>query len=504
MKTNTRFALILTSLLVALPAMLIAQDYPPRVDSPQFTPTPAARSDHDLGLIMDVGAPGALQEIAKKLVERAFTPSLSTRQFVQAAESANQGIQNGGTALSSSATSLVAKGMSSILGIAEEAGAISSSSSGSATTLTANIPQFVDFVRTSGKPCYLISDGCSFGGLLIRGASASVSLNTSKSSTPSGTSLGPAALAGITGVQNPIFSSFTFQESFHGRRKHKVTQSDFQQAISTIEEGKIKALLDADITLLNDFHNSADYNSRLASCIRSLKQPDAIGEGLNLRLNACVDSFVDVAQGMSKINEQLTNFIQANTAYDVARDAALATLFYKSNFTFEYDLTNNLNQPMQSTFKGVYGYRSNSGALQTTANGSATIYNSLEGSSVSRARSAQGALQVDFKPGTKPSIQAAYSLGYYFQYMTADGLIKLPSTDFAPGTTIPLPSGASQLLNTTGPIHIGQGKITLSIKGTNIKIPLAVTGASRTDLIKASRVNGNFGISYDFSSLFSK
>jgi hypothetical protein len=88
--------------------------------------------------------------------------------------------------------------------------------------------------------------------------------------------------------------------------------------------------------------------------------------------------------------------------------------------------------------------------------------------------------------------------------MVANGLIVLPSTALAPGTAIGLPSGASTLLNTTGPIHIGQGKIMLSVKNTNFKIPIAITGASRTDLIKADRVSGNFGISYDFSSLFSK
>jgi hypothetical protein len=78
----------------------------------------------------------------------------------------------------------------------------------------------------------------------------------------------------------------------------------------------------------------------------------------------------------------------------------------------------------------------------------------------------------------------------------------LPSTELAPGTAIPLPSGASQLLNTTGPIHIGQGKVTLSIKGTNVSIPLALTFSNRTDLIKASKVGGNFGITFDASSLF--
>ena len=86
--------------------------------------------------------------------------------------------------------------------------------------------------------------------------------------------------------------------------------------------------------------------------------------------------------------------------------------------------------------------------------------------------------------------------------MVAKSLLTLPSTDLAPGTSIPLPGSASELLNTTGPIHIGQGKITLSMKNSNFSIPLALTFSNRTDLIKASKVGGNFGITYDFSSLF--
>lgn len=494
-------SLVLFPLAFLMTAMASAQSYPD-LNAQVFQTSPAQRSDHDLTLTMDVGSPGALKEIAGMLIRRTLTPVFSTRQYVQIGESASQNIQNGGTSLSSAATSLVTKAMSSILGIAEESGAISSSSSGSATTLTANIPQFLTELESPEDRCYIISDSCSFGGTLIRGASASVSLNTSKSNAPSGTNLSTATLAGITGVQNPVFSSFTFQESFHGRKNKSVTQSDFQKEIGKIAEGKTTTMLDADTTLQNEFIASTDYNARLKTCVHSLQQPDAVGDRLNQLLQACVDSFVDVAQSMPKINDQLTKFTQAEVAYDIARDAALTTLFYNSTFSAEYDLTNNLNQPTQSTLKGAYGYQSKSGVLQTTANGSATLYNSLEGSSESRLRSAQAAFQFDYKPATKPKLQAAWSAGYYFQYMVANGLINLPSTAFAPGTTIPLPSNASVLLNTTGPIHIGQGKVTLSLKGTNVSIPLAVTGASRTDLIKANRVSGNFGISYDFSSLF--
>jgi hypothetical protein len=450
-----------------------------------------------------VGDRDALDEIGRRLIKRTLTPTLSTQRYVQIGESASQSIQNGGTTFSSASTSLVTKAMSSILGIAEEAGAISSSSSGSATTLTANIPQFFNYVVSPSKPCYVISDSCSITSTLIRGASASVSLNTSKSSTPSGTNLSAAALAGISGVQNPVFSSFTFQENLHGRKNKNITQSAFQTALDKIAEAKVEALINPYQEIQKEFNNSPAYVTRLTTCVRSLQQADAVGDNIKRLVNACVDSFVDVAQAIPQINDQLTKFVQAEIAYDMARDAALTTLFYNTTFSLEYDLTNNLNQPTQSTIKVIYGYQSKSGKLQTTANGSASLYNSLQSSSESRVRSAQGAVQFDYKPTTKPKLQAAWSAGYYFQYMVANGLIDLPSTSFAPGTTIPLPSNASVLLNTTGPIHIGQGKVTLTIKGTNISIPLAVTAASRTDLIKANKVSGNFGISYDLSSLFS-
>jgi hypothetical protein len=494
-------AFILSLLTPALTTRVSSQTYPNSND-PVFLSTPTQRSDHDLNLVVGVGAPGSLDEISLKLIKRTLTPTLSAQQFVQIGESATQNIQNGGNSFSSAGTSLVTKAMSSILGVAEEAGAISSSSSGSATTLTANIPQFFTYMEPPDQRCYVISDKCSFGGALIRGASASVSLNTSKSSTPSGTNLSTAAFAGISGTQNPVFNGFTFQENFHGRKNTGITQKDFQSAIDKVADAKKTDLLNAFQAIEKDFIGSDAYKKQLAACVKSLQQPDAVGDHIKQLLDNCVNSFADVAQGMSKINSQLTKYAQAEVAYDIARDAALTTLFYASTFSIEYSLTNNLNQPTQSTFKGVYGYQSKSGVLQTTANGSATLYNSLEGSSESRLRSAQGAVQLDYKPDTKSKLQEAWSAGYYFQYMVANGLINLPSTAFAPGTTISLPSNASVLLNTTGPISIGQGKVTLTIKGTNVSIPLAITGASRTDLIKANKVSGNFGISYDFSSLF--
>jgi hypothetical protein len=507
--TKSKLILVATLSLVLIPALkTLAQCQPghyPNCDESVFKTDPALRTEQAIKDAVGIGATGATHEINRRLILRALNPSFSASQYVQIGESASQNIQNGGTSLSTAATSLVSKAMSSILGVAEEAGAISSSSSGSATTLTANIPQFFTDLGAPQGRCYVLSNSCSFGGALIRGASASVSLNTSKSTVPGQTNLSIATLQGITGVQNPVFSNFMFQENLHGRKKAGITQAEFQQTIGNIADNMSDNLLAADNEIQAQFIALPAYQTRLKSCILSLQQSDAIVDvRLKELLDACVNSFVDVAAAIPGINDKVTKFMQAETAYDVARDTALLHLFYRNTYSFEYDLTNNLNQPLQSTFKAIYGYSSKSGIFQTTANGSMTVYNSLEGSSLSRVRNAQGAIQLDYAPFTKPKLQAALSAGYYFQYMVANGLVNLPSTAFAPGTTIALPSNASVLLNTTGPIHIGQGKLTLSIKGTNIKIPLAVTGASRTDLIKANKVSGNFGISYDFSSLLSK
>jgi hypothetical protein len=45
-------------------------------------------------------------------------------------------------------------------------------------------------------------------------------------------------------------------------------------------------------------------------------------------------------------------------------------------------------------------------------------------------------------------------------------------------------------------------KLTLSFKGTGLKIPIAFSYANRTELIKATERRGHIGITYDFDHLF--
>jgi len=473
--------------------------------------SPGTRSAQKLATAVGLGQPGAIEEINERLIARSLKQSLNPLQI---AESAAQSIQNGATPSSVGTTSLVSKPIGALLGIAEEAGAVSTSSSGSTTTLTANIPVAVNYATGGRLPrCFLVSSSCNFLSAVVRGASATVSINSSSSTTQSSPTLTSTALTALSGTSNPVLSGFTVHEDIRGRKNTNIKLADFQKALGNIDSTKKQALLDSYTKAFNLITSDKAYTEQngidgatqdgaLARCVYSLQSDDATGARLNVLLNQCIESFVDIAQTEQGMTTALEAYIGAEYNYDHLRDTALSALLFQSTFSIEYDFANVLNQPSQSTYKVIYGHQSKSGVLQATANGSTTLYNSLEGSTVNRIRSAQAAVQLDYKIPLKTALQVALSGGYYFQDMVADGLLTLPATAFAPNTTIPLSGNASVLLNTTGPIHIGQGKATFTLKGSNVSIPIAISGASRTDLIpKSTRVIGNFGISYDFSSL---
>lgn len=58
--------------------------------------------------------------------------------------------------------------------------------------------------------------------------------------------------------------------------------------------------------------------------------------------------------------------------------------------------------------------------------------------------------------------------------------------------------------NTKGDIALGQLKLTVPMKGSGVKIPISLTIANRTELIKESDVRGNIGITFDLDSIFAK
>lgn len=435
------------------------------------------------------------------------------QQLLTYVEQVRQDQQVGATAGSTGTTSLVSKGVGALVGVALESGSIDRTTSGNVTTVTANLAQGVDFLSAGQiQPCAVIQTNadCGFGRSLLTAVTVSSTFDVSQANTSTNSTPADTALATLVGSNAPAFTGITARADFHARKKAGTVA--LKDLVAVYQAPDYQALEAAYATAFSAFISSVEgdvgYQKALTDTLSELTNPGVIKTDSDVaaEVQRFVVKVANIINASAPMTAALQTYATAEHAYHGGRDAALSAVLNKWTASFEYDYNRLANEPDQSAFKFIYSYRSDPGTdriLQVTANGGTTIYDSLLGSSTSRVRSAQAAFQLDYTATHSTSnVQAAVSGGYYFQYMNADGLLTLPAAQLAPGTAIALPGGASELLNTTGPIHIGQGKLTLSMKGTSISIPLALTFSNRTDLIMATKVGGNFGITYDFSSLF--
>lgn len=193
----------------------------------------------------------------------------------------------------------------------------------------------------------------------------------------------------------------------------------------------------------------------------------------------------------------------------------------------EYDYSTPLNQPTTSTAKVVFSYsgwkekcankasaddkasspNSTINRLTGTLNAGGNFYNSTP-SAVPGAgafRAAQVGTEVDYAICTRnenPILSflgnATVGLTYYYQDQVSPSILKV-----TPGLSIVgLNPSTSSVFAKKGPINFVQLKYGLGV-GKNVKFPIAVSWSNRTDLITRPLWSAQFGVSYDFSSLFS-
>lgn len=134
-----------------------------------------------------------------------------------------------------------------------------------------------------------------------------------------------------------------------------------------------------------------------------------------------------------------------------------------------------------------------------TLNGALTIHNSrpsslfaprlLTDGKFNRLRDFQFAGQIDLPlvEGTN-FLDLTLSAGGRFQRLASDAF-----------------SEAALLVpQTRGNLGIGLVKLTFSVPGTDIEIPIAFSYASRTELDRGGEARANFGFTYNFDSLFTR
>ncbi len=141
---------------------------------------------------------------------------------------------------------------------------------------------------------------------------------------------------------------------------------------------------------------------------------------------------------------------------------------------------------------------------------SGDLYNGAPPKSVpstERLRDFQAGAEIDFKistsklPAIGPLIGDSTLAGtYYYQDQTSPSLLKGPPSTI---TIANLPSTASQVYTTRGPINLGQIRYGLGT-GSKVSFPICFTYANRSELITHPIKGLQFGLSYNLSSLFSK
>jgi len=138
-----------------------------------------------------------------------------------------------------------------------------------------------------------------------------------------------------------------------------------------------------------------------------------------------------------------------------------------------------------------------------TLNGGVSFYTKAQPTdtrgNTSTIKDAQFAGQFDRPLGTSGA--ATLSIGGYFQYQLSPGLINIPAGTVAPGTNIPLPGNAMQLLAPKGTIAVAQASITLQLPNSGVKVPIGISWSNRTDLLTGNEIRAHIGFTFDTHSL---
>jgi hypothetical protein len=185
----------------------------------------------------------------------------------------------------------------------------------------------------------------------------------------------------------------------------------------------------------------------------------------------------------------VTDYARQFQAYTEAKNRILDRIARARVFTLEYTNNRAVNAPDTSNFNFIAATGTGR-RLDLTANASFTFFNKrpVATSLTNRIRDFQfaGQMDVPFTLGDVGQFEFWFSGRY-------ERLLEDATT--AAGINIP---------NTKGDIAVGQIGLNIPIRGLGLKLPIALTFANRTELIKEKEIRGNFGLTFNWDTLLSK
>jgi hypothetical protein len=404
--------------------------------------------------------------------------------------------QTGSDSSNSGSTSLTTHGsVPAILAFAVENGALQKSVNGTAITFRARPVQVIQALQRS--PFYdayaQIQDNGTLS--LLNRLSFAITFDTARG-TSSGT---------LTASANQVSSFSTRVDLYNHRdprdKKYKPRWDSLQKSVA---QEMALSLYNAFDALTSDAIRptlTSWIDGTIAALVPLLV--DGKDDELAATLKERLMSFPQVSGKVPGADAALKQFATASAAVQTARQNIFTYMDSSLIATFEY--TDNIAaQLAHSQMKLPDSSKLNfilekglKGGGSVTSNLSATIFNSKPtGVVANQLRDLQAAFQLDIPANTSfakiGNVVASFSGKY--EHIPSDSLVGLVSG------VIPIaPDGTLK-----GNLGIGQAKITFPIKGSGVKIPLSISWANRTELIKENEVRGNIGITLDLDTIVSK
>ena len=424
-------------------------------------------------------------DLLKILIAKKDTPA-----FLVEADEARLDKQIGGSPSSSASTSLVVKGGApAILGFAVENGALKQSVNGTAVTFRGNPLGILNALNNKGIVPGIKEDDNDPVLRFVKKTSFAFTFNTDRGSQP-----------GVFTATRQQLASVSARIEFINKRKPELYIKDWEDFLAKNAQ-PLANLLNNDTSKFIDLKSKKWLDPALQSWFEKTQQ--ALAGATDAQVEAVLKDRLDKlpVKELSQDTVLLLNGIEKQLGIYLSEREDLVNKINKGTLvTFEYTNKREVNAPDTSNFMLIAEKGTQNGKVDFTFNGSLTMFNNLGAlrnyvamnptlPKARRFRDFQFAGQID-KPFGKVQDFGRFVLFAGGRY---ERLFENASTEM--GMVLPKTKGD------IGSLQIG---LKVPIKGTGFKIPISVTFANRTELVKEKTVRGNFGFTLDLDTLFAK
>ena len=427
----------------------------------------------------------------------AYTQSLVRE--LRLLEDARTDKQIGAPAGSAGATSLVSKGaVPGILAFAVEHGALTQTTEQNSVTLRGNAVGWLDLLRS--QDLIAAYDDDSTFVRQLRRFSYSLTFNAGQT-TPAETAERPdpediEETADDVGRQ---LTGYSFRVTLIDQRDPRRADNRAEAARSLTGAGV--NVLTASM-LFDPVVNSPEYRVWLEETRTVFIDPSPLSrQDLERMLYARLEVLRQMMIArIPNFDDGVARLVKALRSFDGARNAYFEQLQDRFLLSAEVVRNRRIEHPGSWTARVVGEGRIGDSAWDLTGNFAATYQDdgtALVPDEVETGgwRDVQLALQVERPLGSCSCLDRASGIGrpvlsfeYLGRWLYEDAVVTFAGHDFAVDE---------------GWIHAAQAKVTIPVRGSGVKIPVSVSFANRTELIREKTVRAHFGLTFDLDVLAS-